>query len=78
LLIAETWNYFHQKYPAPKNRRAAQAATLFWQLVDGETNHQGNDYLTAWRHHFKSAESAKMLELRQEYHRHLRQSDTSK
>ncbi|MEI9930296.1 MAG: hypothetical protein WDM89_07025 [Rhizomicrobium sp.] len=75
LLIAETWKYFRGKYPAPRNRQAAQAAALLWQLVDGETSHWGNETLTAWRHHFKSAQSARMLELRQEHSRHLHEAD---
>ena len=77
LLIAETWLYFRDVYPPPRNRQAAEAADIYWGLLGAERRTWGHDKLIPWRSHFQEAghdQSPKMAELRTEYQRHLRKS----
>ena len=77
ILIAETWLYFRGNYPPPRNRRAAEAADIYWGFLGAESRAWGHDKLTAWRPHFEEAatdQSAEMKDLRAEYQRHLRES----
>lgn len=76
LLIAETWLYFNGNYPVPRNKRAEEAADIYWRLAGGE-RHWGIDKLIAWRRHFREAsgdQSAEIKSSRAEYQRHLRES----
>jgi hypothetical protein len=76
LLIAETWMYFNDNYPLPRNKRAEEAADIYWRLAGGE-RHWGKDKLIAWRRHFREAsgdQSAEIKSSRAEYQRHLRES----
>ena len=73
LLIAETWLYFRGDYPPPGNKKAKEAANIYWRLAGGE-GHWGED---TWRRHFREAsgdQSAEIKSLRAEYQRHLRES----
>jgi hypothetical protein len=63
-MIAEAWKVLHGRYPAPRNRKAALAADMFWRIStiravsDGPTDEKpvwGNDRLNRWRPHFKKA-----------------------
>ena len=73
MFIAEAWKWFRQEYPAPRNRDAAKAIELYWNLVGGQRNTWGGDPLNAWRPHLK--EAAKIppdQKDRAEIRRHLR------
>ena len=77
LLIAETWLYFNGNYPPPRNKKAEEAADVYWRLAGGERQSGGEDKLIAWRRHFQEAlknQSAEMNALREEYKRHLLES----
>jgi len=77
LLIAEAWRFFRGEYPAPRNRRAAEAADLLWELAGRERQPWGDDALAAWRRHFREAredQSEEMERMRSEFRRHLRES----
>lgn len=71
LLIAETWKWFRGEYPAPRNRQAARAVDLYWQLSGGQKQIWGNDPLSSWRHHFIKAQAIPAEKDRAEYRRHL-------
>jgi hypothetical protein len=54
LVIAECWKHFNGAYPAPSDRRAAEAAETYWQASIGKKSGIGGiDVLKAWRPHFK-------------------------
>jgi hypothetical protein len=77
LLIAETWLYFNGNYPPPRNKKAEEAADIYWRLAGGERQSGGQDKLIAWRRHFQEAlknQSAEMNALRKEHKRHLLES----
>ncbi|MDE3174653.1 MAG: hypothetical protein KGM15_00905 [Pseudomonadota bacterium] len=77
LLIAETWIYFHDAYPAPRNKQAQEAADIFWRLSGGLRVSGGQDKLIAWRSHIQRAlkdQSGDANALREEFRRHLRLS----
>jgi hypothetical protein len=63
MMIAEAWKFVRGKYPSARNREAAEAAEMLWELCvlpDGdrlprtERVRFGNP-LNAWRPHFKAA-----------------------
>jgi hypothetical protein len=84
--IVEAWKWFAGLYPAPRSRRAAEAAKLYWQLAGGgKRQGWGNDVLASWRHHLnkavhtpvrKAAETL-MEKDRAEIRRHLMESERS-
>jgi hypothetical protein len=77
LLIAETWLYFNDNYPLPRNKQAEKAADIYWRLAGGE-RHWGVDKLIAWRRHFREAcadESEEIKSRRAGYQCHLRESE---
>ena len=58
LVIAECWRRFDGNYPPPRNRKAAEAAEVLWQMAIGKKSGiGGTDVLAAWRSHFRKAES---------------------
>jgi hypothetical protein len=74
LLIAEAWKWFRGEYPAPRNKRAAQAIDLCWQLAGGKRETSwGNNPLTAWRYHLKAAATIPAEQERAELRRHMRE-----
>jgi hypothetical protein len=77
LLIAETWLHFRRRYPSPRNKKAAEAADIYWRLLGAERRSWGNDHLITWRRHFQAAagdQSPEIVKQRAEYQRHLRES----
>ena len=77
LFIAETWKYFWDAYPPPRNRRASQAAEEYWRLAGGDRLSWGNDPLSAWRRHFMKAskdQSEEANSLRAKIRRDLREA----
>jgi hypothetical protein len=86
--ILEAWRFIHGAEPAPKNRKAAAAADLFWnvsmrfvsieptkaieRIVAKEPKSWG-DRLNRWRHHFKLANEPAVSNIRQEIRRHLKE-----
>jgi hypothetical protein len=72
IVVRETWKFLRGAYPAPRNIKAAEAAEAFWRASDGPiVRSWGKDSRTAWKHHFKKAESPAMEQMRREVHRHL-------
>jgi hypothetical protein len=69
-LIAETWRYFHSRYPAPRNRDAAAAADAFWRASGGKATGIG-DPLNGWRYYFMKARAPVTAAVRKECRRHL-------
>jgi hypothetical protein len=58
LVIAECWKRFNGTYPPPRNRKAAEAAEILWQMAVGKKSGVGGtDVLAAWRSHFRIAVS---------------------
>ena len=55
VIVAEAWKFLHGKYPAPRNRKAAEAAQAFWLICGGTLGGWGDDPLGAWRPYFKKA-----------------------
>jgi hypothetical protein len=54
LVIAECWKHFNGAYPAPSDRRAAEAAETYWQASIGKKSGIGGiDVLKGWRTHLK-------------------------
>jgi hypothetical protein len=78
LVIAECYRHCHDKYPAPRNARASEAADLYWRLSGGKQKAWGNEPLTAWRRHFRNATAPEIAGLPEsstqlnEIRRHLR------
>jgi hypothetical protein len=58
LVIAECWKRFRGAYPAPRNRKAAEAAETLWQFSTGQkSGYGGADPLEGWRSRFEKAQS---------------------
>lgn len=87
-LIAETWDDFHDRYPAPTNHKAAEAADAYWRACEKyskdadwrkafgeELRGWGSDPLNRWRPYFKAAKPPALAAERAEYLRHLRQAE---
>jgi hypothetical protein len=48
--IVETWIYFHQFCPGPRNKKAAAAADAFWRASGAPRKSFGSDPVGSWRH----------------------------
>ena len=68
MMIAEAWKFVRGKYPSARNREAAEAAEMLWELCtlpDGDRLPRtervsfGNP-LNAWRPHFEAAMDARL------------------
>jgi hypothetical protein len=55
LLILEVWRHFNGRYPAVRNRKAAQAAELLWCATGEKRLGWGSDPLTAWENQLRAA-----------------------
>ena len=71
VIVAEAWKFLHGKYPAPRNRKAAEAAQTFWLICGGTSGGWGDDPLGAWRPYFKKAMEPETVKERAECLRHL-------
>lgn len=71
LVIAEAWKFMRSKYPAPRNRIAAQATHEFWKACGGPTTGWGSDPLNAWRPYFIRARAPEAEKERVECARQL-------
>ena len=75
MLIAETFNHVHGRYPAPSDAQAGNAADQYWRLSAVGKQTYGDFPLTAWRRHFKAAERLRTHKEAAEYRRHLRNAE---
>lgn len=87
--ILEAWSFIHGAEPAPKNKDAAAAADLFWNLSMGfismeptkaaleriidQEPKSWGERLNRWRYHFKQAKEPAVSNIRQEIRRHLKE-----
>jgi hypothetical protein len=86
MLISETWKHFHRRYPGMHNRKAAEAAHIYWlaggknseaehwrKLLSGGKSgrRRGSDPLSRWRPYFKTARPPALPRDREEYVRSL-------
>jgi hypothetical protein len=75
LLIAETWKWFDGEYPPPHNMAAATAAGLYWRLAGGQVQSWGHNPSEAWRYHLRKIATLNAEGDREEYRRHLRETE---
>jgi hypothetical protein len=52
-MITETWLFFRNSFPGPRNRQAARAADDYWLASGGRSDGWGEDRLNGWRPHFE-------------------------
>jgi hypothetical protein len=91
-LIVEAWSFIHGAEPAPKNRKAAAAANSFWRMSIGnlsieptkkplerivaKESKSWGERLNGWRHHFEQAKEPAVSNIRREFRRHLKETQT--
>jgi hypothetical protein len=86
MLISETWKHFHRRYPGVHNRKAAEAAHIYWLTCgkNSEAAHwrklfsegksgrrKGSDPLSRWRPYFKTGRPPALPRDREKYVRSL-------
>ena len=75
IMILEAWRHIHGAEPSPKSERLANAAEAYWRTAGGEAHSCGDEPLAFWRHHFKKAAGLTAKDFRNEWRRHLVESE---
>jgi hypothetical protein len=75
VVISEAWKHVRGAYPSPKNRRAAEAAEIYWRAAGGEAHNCGDEPRAVWRYHLEKAASSTAKAFRAEFKHYLVESE---